>query len=58
MCKQNDSAEVLFPAYAGVILGNDHELADYLAFPRLRGGDPEGEEVNNNVGDFSPPTRG
>ena len=30
----------LFPAYAGVILGNVANAAGNVAFPRIRGGDP------------------
>ena len=48
----------LFPAYAGVILSRLTINLARIAFPRLRGGDPDWliEKVKEDT--FSPPTRG
>ena len=48
----------LFPAYAGVILAAVLTLKVSPAFPRLRGGDPIGEQPVKKKELFSPPTRG
>ena len=48
----------LFPAYAGVIPKQLHVPLIYLAFPRIRGGDPLGEQAVLNQEIFSPHTRG
>ena len=48
----------LFPAYAGVILRKLPEVVDSMAFPRIRGGDPETGEAASDMADFSPHTRG
>ena len=48
----------LFPAYAGVILGDGGRRSGKIAFPRIRGGDPK---ANTSIGDwnaFSPHMRG
>ena len=48
----------LFPAYAGVILVRGQERHLFFAFPRTRGGDPNGG-AGFIIGDaFSPHTRG
>ena len=49
---------MLFPAYAGVIPGEQNKKAPALSFPRLRGGDPSVLSVAMFTKDFSPPTRG
>ena len=37
-----NAGDLLFPAYAGVILKDAEEKVDELTFPRIRGGDPIG----------------
>ena len=48
----------LFPAYAGVIPIGLVRVSHVKAFPRLRGGDPDGDIAALQAKDFSPPTRG
>ena len=49
---------LLFPAYAGVILDNIYRMVGRMTFPRIRGGDPVREMLQEESGDFSPHTRG
>ena len=49
---------MLFPAYAGVILGGPGAPGRRAAFPRLRGGDPCRFTFFVVWDFFSPPTRG
>ena len=48
----------LFPAYAGVILGQYVAYNWALAFPRIRGGDPHSDPAITLLYAFSPHTRG
>ena len=48
----------LFPAYAGVILHCCCVFDVVIAFPRIRGGDPNAQLYNAVVNSFSPHTRG
>ena len=48
----------LFPAYAGVIPLFFVNVAKYMAFPRIRGGDPYIRGFEKRGKDFSPHTRG
>ena len=50
--------ELLFPAYAGVILFSLIAVLRIATFPRLRGGDPSGPSCQPDTKPFSPPTRG
>ena len=49
---------ILFPAHAGVILILEIVGNGSVAFPRPRGGDPDGHWTNPKGVNFSPPTRG
>ena len=55
--KKEDIPE-LFPAYAGVIPIPAEDRVGWIAFPRLRGGDPEQVKSALPPEVFSPPTRG
>ena len=48
----------LFPAYAGVILGQAAAKGQRCAFPRIRGGDPHSFQILQYALNFSPHTRG
>ena len=48
----------LFPAYAGVILQYLKGAYQYQTFPRIRGGDPTAQFLQNAMNAFSPHTRG
>ncbi len=48
----------LFPACAGVILSSMASRISSVAFPRLCGGDPLVDGLQNLIGGFSPPVRG
>ena len=50
--------DLLFPAYAGVILGLVEGGRVTLSFPRIRGGDPFKILRVKVFDDFSPHTRG
>ena len=48
----------LVPACAGVILGGDKFAAAAMACPRVCGGDPKLDEIDNGLKDLSPRVRG
>ena len=48
----------LFPACAGVILKDTHNIVVKTTFPRIRGGDPELGKITTDENGFSPHTRG
>ena len=48
----------LFPARAGVILGNDMLGEVAITIPRTRGGDPDERSEQAHRGDYSPHARG
>ena len=50
--------EQLFPAHAGVIPSSVLRLSSAIAFPRIRGGDPEFYFFGGKDESFSPHTRG
>ena len=50
--------EQLFPAYAGVIPCGQPLTEECIAFPRIRGGDPDFVKLFSLKGVFSPHTRG
>ena len=49
---------LLFPAHAGVILGNTQEQRQPESIPRTRGGDPEVAYIHTHRFGYSPHTRG
>ena len=48
----------LFPAYAGVIPVLSEMMTSQIAFPRIRGGDPQKSMLEQMGYNFSPHTRG
>ena len=48
----------MFPAYAGVIPGNPGTDMMKFSVPRVRGGDPDREDILEMMGTCSPRMRG
>ena len=55
---QDQSHQLRFPAYAGVIPDDRRGPAYAAAFPRICGGDPGPTAIHNNRDAFSPHMRG